>query len=127
MICRLCSGKTAKIVTPIRTNYLGVKLVLSGLERSKCKSCREEFFSPEQATEYSRIAKIEYQRKKTLTGTEVIRIRKKLGMSQAELEQRLGLGPKVIIRWEKDRVRIPGAANALLRILDKKPRLLKFV
>jgi len=97
------------------------------LERSRCTSCEEEFFNPKQATEYSRVVQEQYESKTRLTGADVLRVRKKLKMSQAGLEKVLGLGAKVVVRWENDKVRLPGPVNVLLKILDKQPSVFKLI
>jgi putative zinc finger/helix-turn-helix YgiT family protein len=127
MSCNLCRGKLVKTKKPIKVVYLGVSLELLNLERSRCVSCKEEFFNPRQASEYSRAAEEQYAIKTRLTGEDILRIRKKLKLSQAEMEKVLGLGKKVVVRWENDKVRLPGAVNALLKILDKRPDTLRFV
>ena len=45
-----------------------------------------------------------------------------LGLSQADLEKTLGIGPKTVVRWEKGTVRQSRAADLLLRILAAHPR-----
>ena len=127
MLCKLCQGRLVKTDGPIRVVYLGVPLKLLGLERSRCTFCGEEFFSPKQATEYSRVVREQYESKTRLTSVDVLRIRKKLKMSQADLEKALGLGAKVVVRWENGKVRLPGPVNVLLKILDKQPSVFRLV
>lgn len=127
MSCVLCLGKLVNTSEPIHVTYLGVRLRLLGLERSKCTSCGKGFFNPEQASQYSRAAKRQYKIRTSLTGADVARIRKKLNLSQAELESKLGLGNKVIVRWENGKVRLPGPVNVLFKILDKRPEAIRFV
>jgi len=69
----------------------------------------------------------QYESKTRLTGADVLRVRKKLKMSQAGLEKVLGLGAKVVVRWENDKVRLPGPVNVLLKILDKQPSVFKLI
>jgi len=127
MRCALCSGRLVKTTKPILAVCLGVKLKLFGLERSRCVSCKEEFFNPRQAAEYSRVAKRQYSLQTSLKGADIARIRKKLNLSQAELEKKIGLGSKVVVRWENSKVRLPGPVNALFKLLEKNPRLLKLL
>jgi putative zinc finger/helix-turn-helix YgiT family protein len=127
MRCALCLGRLVKTMKPIYVCCLGINLTLLNVERSQCVSCKEELFSPKQATEYSHAVKREYKTQTSLSGKDITRIRKKLNLSQAALEKRLGLGSKVIVRWENDKVHLPGPVNALFKILDKKPKVIKFV
>lgn len=107
---------------------LGLRLVIPKVERSRCVGCSAEFYDMKQAAEYDRLCRRQYKIKTSLTGSDVARIRqRKLKMSQSQLEKKLGLGEKVIVRWESGKVRLPSVANALFRILDKNPRLLKLV
>jgi len=49
------------------------------------------------------------------------RIRKRLGLTQAELSLRIGVSIDTIRNWEQGK-RVPtGAARSLLRVLDKAP------
>jgi DNA-binding transcriptional regulator YiaG len=77
--------------------------------------------------EFSRAAKAEYKAKTSLSSKDVLRIRKKLKLSQAAFEQKLGLGSIVIVRWETGKVHLSGSANALFKILNKRPETIKFV
>jgi HTH-type transcriptional regulator / antitoxin MqsA len=60
-----------------------------------------------------------------LTPEEIVAIRKKLGLSQSELERLFGLGSKVVTRWETGRVVQSRAADVALRLLALDPENLK--
>lgn len=49
------------------------------------------------------------------------RVRKRLGLSQAELSQRIEVSVETIRNWEQGRRSPTGAAKALLKILDRAP------
>lgn len=49
------------------------------------------------------------------------RVRKRLGLSQAELAQRIGVPLETIRNWEQGKRCPTGAAKALLKVLDKAP------
>lgn len=49
------------------------------------------------------------------------RVRKRLGLSQAELSQRIEVSIETIRNWEQGRRSPTGAAKALLKILDRAP------
>lgn len=49
------------------------------------------------------------------------RIRKRLGLSQAEFSQRIEVSLDTIRNWEQGKRSPTGAAKALLKILDKAP------
>jgi putative transcriptional regulator len=49
------------------------------------------------------------------------RVRKRLGLSQAEFSQRIDVSLETIRNWEQGKRYPTGAAKALLKILDKAP------
>lgn len=49
------------------------------------------------------------------------RVRKRLGLSQAEFAQRIGVSVETIRNWEQGKRCPTGAAKALLKVLDKAP------
>ena len=49
------------------------------------------------------------------------RVRKRLGLSQAELSQRIDVSLDTIRNWEQGKRSPTGAAKALLKVLDKAP------
>lgn len=51
------------------------------------------------------------------------RIRKRLGLSQAEFSQRIGVSLDTVRNWEQGTRSPTGAAQALFKILDKAPEI----
>lgn len=51
------------------------------------------------------------------------RVRKRLGLSQAEFSQRIDVSLETIRNWEQGKRYPTGAAKALLKILDKAPEI----
>jgi len=49
------------------------------------------------------------------------RVRKKLGLSQAEFSERINVSLETIRNWEQGKRSPTGAAKALLKVLDKAP------
>jgi putative zinc finger/helix-turn-helix YgiT family protein len=56
---------------------------------------------------------------------EIARIRHKLELTQGELEEVLGTGAKVIVRWESGKVIQGSGYDNMLRLLDRDPRIIK--
>jgi putative zinc finger/helix-turn-helix YgiT family protein len=121
-----CHEGVRKVVAEFKTVVQGVKLVLPGIERFYCPVCDETFFDGYQLEAYYLVRDREYAKKTRLTGPDVVRIRRKLGLTQRQLERKLGLGKRVVVRWENSKVRLPGPVNVLLKILNAKPDVLKF-
>lgn len=62
-----------------------------------------------------------------LTDEDIRRIRKKLGLTQKQMEQTLGVGKKTFARYENLSVRQSKAMDNLLRILDAYPETIKIL
>jgi len=60
-----------------------------------------------------------------LTAEDIKRIRKKLGLTQKAMAEKLGVGVKTFARYENRSVRQSKAMDNLLRILDKYPEVMK--
>lgn len=54
-----------------------------------------------------------------MTGPEIIRIRKALGLTQRELAIRLGVVTGTVCSWEQDRTRCRGPAALMLQSMAK--------
>ena len=51
------------------------------------------------------------------------RVRKRLGLTQAEFSRQIGVSLDTIRNWEQGKRRPTGAAKALLKVLDKAPEV----
>lgn len=60
-----------------------------------------------------------------LSGAEIRRIRKRLGLTQAQAGEILGGGPRAFSKYETNTVRPSAATAVLLRLLDENPSLLR--
>lgn len=94
----------------------------------RCGSCGEEFVTPEQMRANVRAVRNDVRKKYGLLAPEKIAdIRHKLRLTQSELEDVLGTGPKVVVRWESGKViQGPGHDN-MLRLLDCEPSILEYL
>ena len=54
-------------------------------------------------------------------GKYAARVRKKMGLSQLEFSQKIGVPLETIRNWEQGKRSPTGAAKALLKVLDKAP------
>jgi putative transcriptional regulator len=128
MRCPVCGTGTARKVE--RKNYPGryngEAVEVPSVEAFRCADCGEDFLTPEQARAMSIAVKNEVRKKLGLLSPErIAAIREKAGLTQAQLEQRLGLGPKVVVRWESGKVIQGKAADTVLRLLEREPELVK--
>ena len=96
------------------------------VEMCECASCGKRFFTPDQVKVVLLAVKRRARVKAGLLAPEeIVAIRKKLGLSQSELERLFGLGAKVVTRWETGRVVQSKMADVALRLLALDPGNLK--
>jgi putative zinc finger/helix-turn-helix YgiT family protein len=125
--CLVCESGSVKLTKqPYRTKYDGKVVCLPSVELFRCSDCQEEFFSPDQARALSLKVKNAVRESLGLLPPEKItEIREKSNLTQTQLEYLLDTGPKVVTRWENGRVIQPKTTDTVLRLLDRKPQILK--
>lgn len=125
--CTACnSGKVKKVRDEFFAKYKRALISVPDVEMYECWSCGKRFFTPDQIKAVSLAVKRQARVKAGLLAPEeIVEIRKKLGLSQSELERLFGLGSKVVTRWETGRVVQSKAADVALRLLALDPENLK--
>lgn len=126
MNCPVCNEGTAKLVERKNYNaqYNGEPVEVPAVEVYHCPDCGEDFLNPEQSHALAVAVKNEVRKKLGLLPPErITAIREKVGLTQAELEELLCQGPKVVVRWESGKVIQNGSADTVLRLLERKPEL----
>jgi putative zinc finger/helix-turn-helix YgiT family protein len=97
-------------------------------ELYRCGVCGEEQFSFEQMQAVEREAARVYREQEGYLQPEEIRaLRERWGLTQAQLEEALGLGKKTVVRWEAGRVLQQRAMDNLLRVMERFPQVLAFL
>lgn len=125
MKCVMCGGNAIAVTERKLARYRDETVEVSR-ELFRCESCQEGFFTPEQAHAYTRAVKDEVRKKHGLLSPQrIAEIRNKLQLSQHELEEILGIGAKVVVRWESGKVIQGGVQDSLLRLLEREPRVLE--
>lgn len=124
MTCASCdSEKVKRVRRKYATKYNQVPIYLKDAEMYECFSCGERFFTPEQARAVSIATKNQVRQTQGLLSPQaIVEIRHRLRLSQTDLEELFGLGPKVVTRWETGRVVQSKTADIALRLLDMDPR-----
>ena len=124
--CPICGamGSVGALKGPYTTKYNQVVVEVDSVERCACHSCGEEFFTKAQSEALSRSVKAAARRRLGLLLPEqIVALRRKLQLSQQALEDLLGLGEKVVTRWENDRVVQAKTADDLLRLMERMPQV----
>ena len=123
--CPAC-GKPAMAITsdPLEETVGGRTYAVGGFEHNRCEACGEEFFLGKQLDEISRqvtqMARADLGR---LSGDQIVALRHELGLTQAQLERRLGVSGGLVGRWERGTVLQSDMANRYLRDLRAHPEL----
>lgn len=94
----------------------------------RCAACGEEEYSFEQAVAAERRASELYREQNGfLQPDAMVALRRRWGLTQARLEDALGVGRKTVARWEAGRVLQSRALDNLLRAIDRFPAVLTFL
>jgi HTH-type transcriptional regulator/antitoxin MqsA len=103
----------------------GERFLVEDVEHGLCSCCGEVLLDLDAIDYVQRDAIRQAREARGLLAPDEIRdIRRKLGLSQAALEDVLGVGPKTVIRWEKGTVFQSATADRLMRLLDGHAELL---
>ncbi len=125
MKCVMCGGLTTEVKEVRKAKYRDeIVEVETGLFR--CDSCKEGFFTPQQMRDHVRAVRNEVRKRYGLLPPEaIVAIREKLNLTQTALEDALGTGPKMVVRWESGKVIQSRGHDNMLRLLDRDPSILK--
>jgi len=124
MKCSVCGEPTTKVKEVKKAKYRD-EFVEVETELFRCDSCKEGFVTPEQLRAHTRAVKNEVRRMHGLLPPErIVAVREKLGLTQSELEDALGTGPKMVVRWESGKVIQSRGHDNVLRLLDGDPSVL---
>ena len=117
-VCSVCGTEATPIRVMRPIAYGGLTIDVED-EYMRCESCGEEFYGPGQAEAVDSRASIAARRTDRILPFEIRAIRKKLGLTQRELESEFGLGEKVVTRWERGLFEPPTPTVLLLRALER--------
>ncbi|MGH6871740.1 MAG: type II toxin-antitoxin system MqsA family antitoxin [Rhizomicrobium sp.] len=98
---------------------------VEGLSGWRCGGCGEIEFDAESARRYAAAGDALVLCARRQQSAEIRRIRRKLGLSQAEAAKLTGGGHNAFSRYERGEVAPMAAVVNLFRLLDKNPKLLK--
>lgn len=90
----------------------------------RCSRCEEQFFNGEMMDDSLRRATAVIRAEDGLLAPEeIVELRRKYGLTQAELERLIGAGEKTVVRWERGTVSQNKTAGTLLRTLRSIERI----
>lgn len=121
--CPLCGGP-AHLVDEPRSMRMGDRPVTYMDRFYRCGRCGEEYFNGEMVDEsFRRATAVIRAEDGLLAPDEIIALRGKYGLTQAQLERLIGAGEKTVVRWERGTVAQNKTADTLLRVLAGHPEV----
>lgn len=123
--CPACGSRLEHVSEPTEIS-VGRGAATVELAFDRCSSCGEEYVDPEVfAAAQAKAAAIVRDQLGLLQPEKIRAIREREGVTQEELEQLLGTGPKAVGRWERGTVLQSGMADKLLRVFQRSPGVLR--
>ena len=123
--CPDCGGAISRCHDTFEAR-IGRRTVSVPGEYERCRDCGEFYFAPgEMDAVMKRASAVIRSEEGLLTPSEIKSLRKGIGLTQPQLENLLGAGPKTVLRWEKGTVIQNGATDTLLRLLRDVPEALQ--
>ncbi|MEO7455338.1 MAG: type II TA system antitoxin MqsA family protein [Gemmatimonadaceae bacterium] len=123
--CPDCDGAISRSHDTFEAR-IGRRTVSVPGEYERCRDCGEFYFAPgEMDAVMKRASAMIRLEEGLLTPSEIKAFRKGIGLTQPQLEDLLGAGPKTVLRWEKGTVIQNGATDTLLRLLRDVPEALQ--
>lgn len=120
--CPSCGTMMEKKTGPLSFSINGERIKVPSVKHLKCPKCGEAMFSLDEGRRGRQIATAIYREKyDLLSPDEIIGIRKKFGLTQAELARLLRLGANTVSRWETGRNVQSAAMDTVLRMIRDLP------
>jgi HTH-type transcriptional regulator/antitoxin MqsA len=121
--CSLCGGPAALVEEP-HTMKMGDRPVTFLDQFYRCGRCGEEFLHGGMVDDsFRRATAVIRAEDGLLAPDEIVDLRKKYGLTQAQLERLIGAGAKTVVRWERGTVAQNKTADTLLRVLRDHPEV----
>lgn len=127
--CPICgSGKLSEKTVSEEFDYKGQTKIVSDYHVYACNKCKEEIVDPKTLRVTEKVL-TDFRRgvDGLLTSDEIKAIRKKLGKTQSEMAEWLGVGEKNFTRYENGQVTQSKTMDLLLRIVGKFPTILNSI
>lgn len=122
-LCPLCGGPATLVEEP-HSMRMGDRPVTFTDRFYRCSRCGEEYLNGEMMDDSQRRATAVIRAEDGLLAPdEIVSLRKKYGLTQAQLERLIGAGEKTVVRWERGTVAQNKTADTLLRVLLDHPEV----
>jgi HTH-type transcriptional regulator/antitoxin MqsA len=119
--CYLC-GSDSPLAREMRPVQIGTRKATVEDVFYRCSQCGEEVYLGWMADATSRKAAAVIRAEDGLLAPDdIVALRRRYGVSQAQLERLIGAGEKTVVRWERGTVAQNRTADTLLRVLGEHP------
>jgi HTH-type transcriptional regulator/antitoxin MqsA len=127
--CLLCGSPSTRETSRERRIVVnGNEIVVPDDRATRCDRCSETFYTGAQARVADRkLIDARRRAERLLTSAEIRHLRDTLNLSQSELEQAIGIGPKTVVRWENGTSVQSKAADDVLRLVALDPDNLRLL
>jgi HTH-type transcriptional regulator/antitoxin MqsA len=122
-LCGTCGGKAFTAFTG-ETFAIGGDEQVHGLSGHRCDSCGEVYFDHESQGRYVEASDAWVLARRVEEKKMLVRVRKKLGLTQHQAARLTGGGHNAFSRYERGEVQPMPAVVNLFKLLDKHPGLL---
>ena len=124
MWCPECGADMYETTEPVIRELHGVTTVVTGVPHWQCERCDNYALDGEYATMFARKQIEQVSRAKGVkTPAEIRGLRKRLGMTQAEFENMLGVSTPTCSRWENGAAFPAKSTDRLMRAMMELPEL----
>jgi HTH-type transcriptional regulator/antitoxin MqsA len=119
----MCSSATVPVEEPAEITIVNRTVTIPD-RFYRCTVCGETFYLSGMMDDSLRRATAVIRAEDGLLAPdEIVGLRKKYGLTQADLERLIGAGPKTVVRWERGTVAQNRTADTLLRVLLEHPEV----
>ena len=119
--CPLCDGPLRER-SELSEIQIGTRSATVPDHFQQCDACGEQLYTPGQMETVQMLASDRIRDEEgLLRSSQIHAIRTRLGLTQHQFEQLLGVGPKTVVRWEKGTVFQNRATDSLLRLIADVP------
>ena len=123
--CLNCGkGNLRHTVKDVSYTYKGHATMIAKVAGWHCPRCHEVEFNPGEGERFAEAIKRVAAEIDSREAAELVRIRKKLKLTQQEAALITGGGPNAFSRYERGKARPLPAVTNLFRLLDRHPELL---
>lgn len=122
MLCVECGAAMRRTDEPITDVYKNEEITVEGIPHYKCDACGETVMDADALGKWAAAADEEYRKQHgLLTPADIAKLRKSLGMTQAEFQKVLGVKSPTVSRWETGAVIQTETANKLMVLMRNVP------